>query len=100
MVALPFFAPTDVKPPTKVNIFTVDNGGPLVKDRTFYFGGFENTQRDLSGARVVTITPANAARLGLSEPAYIPSVANTKFAIGKVDHNLSANNRLNVRYIF
>ena len=100
MVELPFFATTDVKPPTKVNIFTVDNGGPIIKDRTFYFGGFENTQRDLSGARVVTITPANAARLGLSEPAYIPAEAKTKFAIGKIDHNLSTNNRLNVRYIF
>jgi outer membrane receptor protein involved in Fe transport len=100
MVALPFFATTDVKPPTKVNIFTVDNGGPIIKDRTFYFGGFEDTQRDLSGARVVTITPANAARLGLSEPAYIPAEAKTKFAIGKIDHILSMNNRLNVRYIF
>ena len=100
MVELPFFATTDVKPPTKVNIFTVDNGGPIIKDRTFYFGGFENTQRDLSGARVVTITPANAARLGLSEPAYIPAEAKTKFAIAKVDHNLSMSNRLSVRYIF
>ena len=100
MVELPFFATTDVKPPTKVNIFTVDNGGPIVKDRTFYFGGFERTQRDLSGARVVTITPANAARLGLSEPTYIPAEAKTTFAIGKIDHNVSTNNRLNVRYIF
>ncbi|MEO8257542.1 MAG: TonB-dependent receptor [Acidobacteriota bacterium] len=100
MVELPFFAATTVKPPTSVNIFTVDNGGPIIKDRTFYFGGFENTKRDLSGARVVTITPANAARLGLTEPAYIPALAETRFAIAKVDHNLSMNNRLNVRYIF
>jgi len=100
MVELPFFATTNVKPPTKVNIFTVDNGGPIVKDRTFYFGGLERTQRDLSGARVVTITPANAARLGLSEPTYIPAQAKTTFAIGKVDHNVSTNHRLSVRYIF
>ena len=93
MVELPFFATTNIKPPTKVNIFTVDNGGPIIKDRTFYFGGLERTQRDLSGARVVTITPANAARLGLSEPTYIPAEAKTTFAIGKIDHNLSTNNR-------
>ena len=61
LVALPFFSTTTVKPPTDVNIFTIDNGGPIVKDRTFYFGGFESTKRDLSGARVITITPANAA---------------------------------------
>ena len=100
MVELPFFATTNIKPPTKVNIFTADNGGPVIKDRTFYFAGLERTQRDLSGARVVTITPANAARLGLSEPTYIPAEAKTTFAIGKIDHNLSTNNRVNVRYIF
>ncbi len=100
LVALPFFSTTTVKPPTDVNIFTIDNGGPIVKDKTFYFAGFENTKRDLSGARVITITPANAARLGLTEPAYMPTKAATKFAIGKVDHVLSSANRLNVRYIF
>ncbi len=100
MVELPFFAATDIKPPTKVNIFTADNGGPVIKDRTFYFAGVERTQRDLSGARVVTITPANATRLGLSEPTYIPAEAKTTFAIGKIDHNISTSNRLSVRYIF
>jgi hypothetical protein len=98
--ALPFFATTTIKPPTRVNVFTVDNGGPLVRDRTFYFGGFENTRRDLSGGRVITIAPANAARLGLTEPTYMPAVANTKFAIGKIDHNLANAHRLSVRYIF
>src|SRR5690606_38341147 len=39
--ALPFFAGTTVKPPTNVNVFTVDSGGPIVRDRTFYFAGFE-----------------------------------------------------------
>ncbi len=100
LVALPFFSSTTVKPPTEVNIFTVDNGGPIVRDRTFYFGGFESTRRDLSGARVITISPANASRLGLNEPAYMPTNATTKFAIGKVDHVLSDANRMNVRYIF
>ena len=99
-VELPFFATTNIKPPTKVNIFTADNGGPIVRDRTFYFAGVERTQRDLSGTRVVTITPANAARLGLTEPTYIPAEARTTFAIGKIDHNLSTSNRLSVRYIF
>ena len=37
---------------------------------------------------------------GLSEPTYIPAEAKTTFAIGKIDHNVSTNNRLNVRYIF
>lgn len=98
--ALPFFATSTVKPPTDVNVFTVDNGGPIVKDKTFYFAGYENTRRDLSGGRVITITPANEARLGLSDPPYMPALENTKFAIGKVDHQLAPSQRLSVRYIF
>lgn len=99
-VALPFFATSSAKPPTDVNVFTVDNGGPIVKDKTFYFAGYENTRRDLSGGRVITITPANEARLGLNDPAFMPAFENTKFAIGKVDHQLSSSQRISVRYIF
>ena len=98
--AMPFFVTTADKPPTEVNVFTVDNGGPLIKDKTFYFAGYENTRRDLSGGRVITIAPANATRLGLIEPGYMPALENTKFGIGKVDHQLAPAHRLSVRYIF
>jgi Carboxypeptidase regulatory-like domain/TonB dependent receptor-like, beta-barrel len=98
--ALPFFVTTTEKPPTDVNVFTVDNGGPLVKDKTFYFAGYENTRRDLSAGRVITIAPASATRLGLNEPGYMPALENTKFGIGKIDHQLSPSQRLSVRYIF
>src|SRR5439155_23018428 len=94
--SLPFFTNTTQKPPTEVNIFTVDNGGPIVTGKTFYFAGFENTRRDLSGGRVITITPANQSRLGLTEPGYMPALENTKFAIGKIDHELGRSNRLMV----
>ncbi|HYU78255.1 MAG TPA: carboxypeptidase regulatory-like domain-containing protein [Vicinamibacterales bacterium] len=102
--AFPFFTqgPHDSarKPPTDVNILTGDLGGPIVRDRTHFFVGYEHTERDLSGGRVITITPANQAALGLSEPLYMPAALNTEFAIGKVEHQLSANNRLSMRYIF
>jgi hypothetical protein len=102
--AFPFFTqgPHDPerKPPTDVNIITGDIGGPIVRDRTHFFAGYEHTERDLSGARVITITPVNQAALGLNEPPYMPAALNTEFAIGKVDHQLSANNRVSVRYIF
>ena len=70
------------------------------KDKTHFFGGYEHTERDLSGHSVITITPANQAALGLTEPAYMPRGLNTEFAIGKIDHQLNAGNRLSVRYIF
>ena len=48
---------------------------------------------------VITIAPANASRLGFSEPAYMPADADTKFFIGKIDHNLANAHRLSVRVI-
>ena len=104
MVAFPFFTQgvrsSENKPPTEVNVYTFDLGGPIVKNRTHFFGGYEHTERDLSGGAVITITPANAAALGLSEPRYMPRGLNTEFAIGKIDHQLNDSNRLSVRYIF
>ena len=48
MVAFPFFfqgARNDsTKPPTEVNVITVDCGGPIVKNKTHFFGGYENTE--------------------------------------------------------
>lgn len=104
MVAFPFFTQgvrtSDNKPPTEVNVYTVDLGGPIVKNKTHFFGGYEHTERDLSGGAVITITPANAAALGLSEPQYMPRGLNTEFAIGKIDHQINDANRASVRYIF
>ena len=101
MVEMPFFtAPGVAKPPTDVNVYTVDLGGPIVRDKTHFFAGYEHAERDLSGGRVITITPANQALLGLTEPGYMPSGLNTEFAIGKIDHQLSSANRLSVRYMF
>ena len=101
MVALPFFTAADAqKPPTDVNVYTFDLGGPILRNKTHFFGGYEHTERDLSGLSVITITPANQALLGLNEPQYQPRGLNTEFAIGKVDHQLSAGNRLSVRYMF
>ncbi len=71
-----------------------------MKDKTHFFGGYEHTERDLSGLSVITISPANQAALGLNEPAYMPRGLNTEFAIGKVDHQINAANRLSVRYMF
>jgi hypothetical protein len=101
MVATPFYtSATADKPPTDVNVYTFDLGGPIVRDKTHFFGGYEHTERDLSGLSVITISPANQAALGLTEPQYQPRGLNTEFAIGKVDHQISQAHRLSVRYMF
>ena len=101
MVGKPFFVSASAaKPPTDVNLYTFDLGGPIVRDKTHFFGGYEHTERDLSGLSVITISAANKALLGLTEPAYMPRGLNTEFAIGKLDHQLNQSNRLSFRYMF
>ena len=104
MVAFPFFTlgphTSDRKPPTDVDVYTFDIGGPILRNRTHFFGGYEHTERDLSGLSVITISPANQAALGLSEPPYMPRGLNTEFGIGKIDHQISQNHRISFRYMF
>jgi hypothetical protein len=104
MVAFPFFfvgPRTDAtKPPTAVNVLTGDIGGPIVKDRTHFFAGVERTERDLSGQSIITIPSATAQVLGIPDARYMDRVADARFAIGKVDHQVNGGNRLAVRYLF
>jgi hypothetical protein len=101
LVAFPFFTTNrSTKPPTEVNVYTLDLGGPVVRNRTHFFGGYENLKRDFSGGRVITISPANAAALGLREPLYMPAAGDTTFVIGKIDHQLSSAHHGSLRYIF
>ena len=88
--AFPFFfqraAHGRRKPDTKVDTYTAELGGPVLKDKLHFFAGFESTSRDLSAQRVITITPENAAALGLApQPSIFPPEQTARFFIGKVD---------------
>jgi hypothetical protein len=102
--AFPFFfqgaRTDDRRPDTKVDTFTAELGGPIVKDRLHYYLGYENTYRDLSSQSVITVTPANAERLGIgAQPSVVPREQTAKFFIGKADYQLNPNHRFTGRSI-
>ena len=44
IVAMPFFSAANAaKPPTDIKVYTFDLGGPILRDKTHFFGGYENT---------------------------------------------------------
>ncbi len=93
-------AGSDQKPETRVDTGTADVGGPIVKNRAFFYAGWEQTRRDLSSTSLITVDPAIVAAVGVKpQPAAAPNVQTAKFAIGKGDIQLDQNNRLTARWI-
>jgi hypothetical protein len=90
----------DNQPTPDVNVDSgfADVGGPIVRDKLFFFGGYERVNRDLPA--VVTATPANIAQLGLpaSYADAIPFRQSVTFFIAKTDWQLGSKHRLSLRY--
>ncbi len=82
-------------------------GGPIVKDRTFYFVNFEG--RELNQSGLVTISPANVAAINarlasvgypgplISTGQYRNPVHNQNL-FAKVDHRISEKDQFSARY--
>src|SRR5437773_5972168 len=58
-------------PPFTRHQFGGTVGGPIVKNRIFFFGGYERLQEDL-GTTVITAVPTAAARAGAVNPVVRP----------------------------
>ena len=84
-------------------------GGPLVRNRTFYFSNVEKRLLDQTG--LVTIAPENVAAINnrLAQVGYQGQPVATGIylnpvhsltALGKVDHQFSGADQLSVRYAY
>lgn len=84
-------------------------GGPIRRDRTFFFTNFEQTRRHDSN--IITIAPANVAAINTRldmvgfpgprvETGLVPGGYTTTNFFGRFDHKLSKRNDLAVTYNF
>ncbi|HEX5475161.1 MAG TPA: TonB-dependent receptor [Vicinamibacterales bacterium] len=88
------------RPDTRVDTGTADLGGPIIHNKLFFYGGWEQTRRDLSANSLITVSPDVVAEVGLKpQPDAVPNVQTAKFAIGKGDYQISSGNRLTLRWI-
>ncbi|MBC8166350.1 MAG: carboxypeptidase regulatory-like domain-containing protein, partial [Bryobacteraceae bacterium] len=82
-------------------------GGPVIKDRTFYFGNFE--QRQLNQSGLITITPANVAAINARLDAVefpgariatgiYPNPVHLTNVLAKLDHQFGSRDQISVRY--
>src|SRR5579875_498299 len=82
-------------------------GGPIRRDRTFYFANFE--QRELNQSGLTTITPANLiaintklAAVGYPGPpvstGIYPNPVHSLNVLAKADHQFNAKDQFSVRY--
>lgn len=82
-------------------------GGPLARDRTFYFSNFE--RRDLNQSGLVTISPANVSAINtrlqstgypgsLVSTGLYPNPVGTTDVFSKLDHQFSDKDQFSIRY--
>ena len=87
------------------NQFGATLGGPIKKDKTFFFMNYEGQRRGESptfpSSLIDNLTLINEAKVALGIAPENLNILKTKdndYGIAKLDHQLSTNNRLSVRY--
>jgi hypothetical protein len=82
-------------------------GGPILHDRTFYYGNFERRQLNQDG--IITISPANVALINtrlqnigyqgsLINTGLYPNPVRTNNAFVRLDHHLNSRDEFSIRY--
>ena len=90
-----------LKPDTRVDTGTATLGGPIIKNKLFFYGGWEQTRRDLSSGSLIAQSVRDVApTLGLNaQPSAVPNVQTAKFKIAKADYEIGHGSRLTGRWI-
>jgi hypothetical protein len=87
---------TPVKPPFAQQRYGGSLGGPVVTNRTHFFGAYEFSNVDTS--RVIALPPVNP--FAVTENGVFPSGGDNHMAAARADHRLNDAHSLFVRYAY
>ena len=99
----PFYFTGTQKPDTHVNNYNFTLGGPIRKDKTHFYVGYEYVDRDLSADRIIQQSVKdNFGAVGLTSAqafgdGVIPAKQKVHFAIAKIDHQFNQSHKLSIR---
>jgi len=95
------------KLPMHQNQYSASAGGPIARDRTFFFSSIEQRSLDQSGlvtipSEAVDVINARLLQVGYGGPlvttGIYPNPVDTTQVLAKADHHVSAANHFTVRY--
>jgi hypothetical protein len=98
---------TGTKLPMSQKQYGFSLGGPVFRDRTFYFANVEQNRLDQTGLTTITDTNVAIINKRLAEVGYpgqpvttgiYPNPVHSLNGFGKVDHQLNGRDQLSVRY--
>ncbi len=117
--AVPTASNPDARDNLKRNQFGGTFGGPIIKDKTFFFAGYQGTLLRNVGSAGSTTVPSAAERATATDPATIallkfipvgdasgkasftkPDSENTNQLIGRGDQVLGPNDQLALRFVY
>ena len=89
---------TTPKPNLTLDDISVNAGGAIIKDKLFFFAGYEHLNRGLPMPN--TIDPGAAAQIGLASSllATAPSIQHANFVDTRADWVVNSKNQVFVRY--
>ncbi|MFL6437977.1 MAG: TonB-dependent receptor domain-containing protein [Terriglobales bacterium] len=90
--------PTAPKPELKLNDYSGNAGGRIIKDKLFWFGAYEHVERGQPSP--VTITAANAAQIGLDPKVLAtgPGTLHGQFVDSRLDWVINSKHSAFLRY--
>ena len=95
------------KLPMDQSQFGASLGGPLRKDRTFFFGNYEQRILDQTGLTTISDTNVAAINAELADVGYLgpqistgiyPNPVDTSNLLAKIDHQFSSRDQFSMRY--